>query len=269
MNNNYIPDFLTRSLPILTEAGIKKLQKVTVGVAGCGGVGGTYAVTLARLGVRSFLLADPGVFDPPDINRQWAASTETLGQNKAVVYETILKNINPKIKILTYTRGITHENAGDFVQQVELIADCLDAKVDINLRGKLYDCARKKGIYAITFPILGFGGLCATSSPDGMSMDIFLTLLSRAMKAKIPAKLKETFVPEHVRIVEDGIKKGFIPSLGIATNVIPSVASTESLLILIKTGLPGARKPVILPKIIMVDFFNMKYTIEDIRKILE
>lgn len=266
--NNDIPSFLTRSIPILTEAGIKKLQKVTIGVAGCGGVGGTYAVTLARLGVENFLLADPGQFDTPDINRQWAASTETLGQNKTVVYETILKNINPQIKIATYTEGITHENVEDFIQQADLVADCLDAAVDINLRGKLYKCARKKGIYAITFPILGFGGLCVTSSPEGMSLDIFLQFVSQALRAKVPGKLKEIFVPEHVQIVEDCIKKGFIPSLGIATNVVPSVASTESLLILINKGLPGARTPVILPKIIMVDLFNMKYSIGDIREIV-
>ena len=261
-------NFLTRSMAFLTESGTEKLRKSTVGVAGCGGVGGTYAVMMAKLGVGNFLLADPGEFDLPDVNRQWAASTETIGQKKIDVYERVLKTINPQLSIMKYKEGISDENVRDFVQQSDLIADCLDVEVDIGLRGKLYKHAREKKIYSITFPILGFGGICVVSSPGGMSMDIFLELLSQVMTSGFPGKMKDTFVPEHVRLVENSIRSGIIPSLGIATNITPGLACTESLLILINECLPAARKPVVLPDIIMIDLFNMKYSIINIKEIM-
>src|SRR5512141_2515284 len=83
--------FLQRTELLLGAEPLRTLQNATVAIPGCGGVGGATAILLARTGIGGFVLADPGTFDPPDINRQWAAATSTLGRNKADVYAELLR----------------------------------------------------------------------------------------------------------------------------------------------------------------------------------
>ncbi|WP_260854312.1 ThiF family adenylyltransferase, partial [Staphylococcus epidermidis] len=67
-----------------------KISEVVIGIAGCGGIGGAVAERLVRLGVRHIKVADPDYFELSNINRQFGASLDNLGRNKAeVVGETI------------------------------------------------------------------------------------------------------------------------------------------------------------------------------------
>ena len=83
----YFDEFLNRTSRLIEPRLLKRLRQSRLLIAGCGGVGGAVALTLARLGVGQLVLADPGVFDAPDVNRQWAADSDTLGRNKAEVVE--------------------------------------------------------------------------------------------------------------------------------------------------------------------------------------
>ena len=47
-----------------------------------GGVGGVHLLTLARLGIGSFSLADPDAFERDNLNRQSGALVSTLGATK-------------------------------------------------------------------------------------------------------------------------------------------------------------------------------------------
>src|SRR5690242_674849 len=95
-DDEYLRGFLHRTTMLLGERGVARLRDRTVAIAGCGGVGGATAITLARLGVGGFVLADPGIFDPPDLNRQWAGRRSTLGRNKTEVHAELLREINPR-----------------------------------------------------------------------------------------------------------------------------------------------------------------------------
>ena len=59
------------------------LQQSRVAIAGMGGVGGVHLITLARLGVGQFSIADPDRFDVSNFNRQYGATLSQLGRNKA------------------------------------------------------------------------------------------------------------------------------------------------------------------------------------------
>ena len=63
-------EFLNRALPIFTESGFQTLRNKVVAFAGLGGVGEGAFLALVRCGVTRFRLAENGVFDPPDMNRQ-------------------------------------------------------------------------------------------------------------------------------------------------------------------------------------------------------
>ena len=62
-----------RNVGWVTEQEQARLKQCSVAIGGLGGVGGAHAITLARLGVGNFRLADFDVFDWPNMNRQAGA----------------------------------------------------------------------------------------------------------------------------------------------------------------------------------------------------
>ena len=89
---NYDQVYL-RNIGIFTGRQQARLRQAKITVAGVGGVGGIQAVTLARMGIGEMTIMDPGVFDEPDMNRQYAAMKNTIGQNKARATAGLLKKI--------------------------------------------------------------------------------------------------------------------------------------------------------------------------------
>ncbi|MGE4293910.1 MAG: ThiF family adenylyltransferase, partial [Desulfovibrio sp.] len=78
--------FLDRAAPLLGEDGLAVLRDKTIAFAGLGGVGGGAFLALVRCGLGHFRLAENGVFDPPDMNRQAAAFGTTMDRPKLDVY---------------------------------------------------------------------------------------------------------------------------------------------------------------------------------------
>src|SRR5882724_5158965 len=95
-----------RNLGILSEVDQKRLRESCVAIAGMGGVGGIHLVTLARMGIGKFHIADSDVFETANLNRQYGATTETFGRKKVDVMRGIAKAINPELDIRTFSEGI-------------------------------------------------------------------------------------------------------------------------------------------------------------------
>ncbi len=57
-------------------------------------------MTLVRSGVKRFRLAEQGIFDPPDMNRQWGAPDTTMDRPKLDVYVEWAKSINPDREVV-------------------------------------------------------------------------------------------------------------------------------------------------------------------------
>src|SRR5205814_484436 len=79
------------------------LKRKRVAIVGQGGVGGVHLITLARLGVGGFHIADPDRFELANINRQYGANIQTLGQNKALVMAEKARAINPEIGLKVFS----------------------------------------------------------------------------------------------------------------------------------------------------------------------
>lgn len=75
------------------------LSKAHIAVFGLGGVGGFCAEALARAGVGELTIIDFDEVSTSNINRQIVALHSTVGQNKAKLFETRLKDINHQIKL--------------------------------------------------------------------------------------------------------------------------------------------------------------------------
>lgn len=102
------------------------ISNATIGIAGCGGIGGAMALRLARFGVKKLKLADPDNFDWSNINRQYGASKDTIGCNKAETVGNLVYNLAGDVDIEIYKDGITTNNAEDFVDGCDLVLDQLD-----------------------------------------------------------------------------------------------------------------------------------------------
>src|SRR5262245_4711090 len=103
-----------RNTGIITPEEQHRLRNCRVAIAGQGGVGGVHLVTLARLGIGHFTIADPDTFEISNINRQYGSSTATIGLSKVEVMANIVKNINPEIEVRTITQRIGPDNADEF-----------------------------------------------------------------------------------------------------------------------------------------------------------
>lgn len=259
--------FLNRTIMLLGEDAVRDLGRRTVAVAGCGGVGGAAAITLARMGVGGFILADPGRFDPPDINRQWAASWDSLGRNKAEVYEEVLRSINGGLRLRSYSEGLTEANVEAFLEGADVVIDCLDIAVPGELRARLYQAARAKGIHALCAPALGFGAALAIGAPDGLPMEaVFGKVLGEATaRSTLPPGLRQLVVPEHLDACERHLSSLRVPSVAISPALASALMSAEIYLLLSGPEAPGWRPAPCLPQLLVVDPIRMTYQVVDIR----
>src|SRR6185437_9665448 len=83
-----------RNIGLVSETEQELLRGKTIAIPGLGGVGGQHLITLARMGVGGFHLADADTFSHANFNRQHGANLFTLGKNKAEVMEEMVRAIN-------------------------------------------------------------------------------------------------------------------------------------------------------------------------------
>ena len=93
----------------LTET--KILHGKTVTIIGCGSLGSTIAVSLARAGVGNFRLFDPDRLSPVNIARH-QAGLKDLGRGKAQAVRDLILGINPSIKVETFAYDIVNDPEG-------------------------------------------------------------------------------------------------------------------------------------------------------------
>src|SRR5437868_11391241 len=71
-----------RNLGWLTESEQETLRHKRVAIAGLGGVGGAHLLTLTRLGIGQFNLAEFDRFEIQNFNRQVGATVHSVGRSK-------------------------------------------------------------------------------------------------------------------------------------------------------------------------------------------
>jgi molybdopterin/thiamine biosynthesis adenylyltransferase len=171
---NYRTAF-SRNLGLITLAEQERLRQTCVAIAGMGGVGGVHLVTLARLGVGAFHLADLDRYEVANFNRQYGATVGTIEQPKIDVMADVIKKINPDVKVRCFPSGLTKDNCREFVVGANLVLDGIDFFA-IEARRILFQAARSTGLYALTAAPLGFGSTLHIVSPTGMSFDEYFDL---------------------------------------------------------------------------------------------
>jgi molybdopterin/thiamine biosynthesis adenylyltransferase len=230
----------SRNLGWITGAEQERLRRCRVAVAGLGGVGGYHALALARLGVQHFALADYDRFEIQNFNRQVGATVSTVGRPKVDVLVEMLHEINPAIRVDTFSEGVTEANVRSFLAGADAYLDGLDYFAFDARRLTFQSCATL-GIPAVTAAPLGMGAALLTFLPGRMTFEEYFRLegLSRADQALhflaglSPAMLQRSYLadPSFVRLSEG---KG--PSTVMACELCAGLAVTEFLKIVLRRG---------------------------------
>jgi tRNA threonylcarbamoyladenosine dehydratase len=114
------------------------LKKSTVAIFGIGGVGSYTVEALARSGIGKLVLVDDDNLCLTNINRQLHATTKTIGKPKVEAMAERVRDINPKIEVITYKEFYNDETAqrllsADYNYVVDAI-DTISGKIDMVIR---------------------------------------------------------------------------------------------------------------------------------------
>jgi len=205
-----------------------------------GGVGGIHLITLARLGIGRFTIADPDQFEVANFNRQFGATTRGLGCRKADVMAEEARAVNPELQLRVFDEAVTPDNVGEFLDGADLLVDGVDF-FNIEVRRRVFQEAREKGIWAVTAGPIGFSTGWMTFSPRGMSFDDYFDLRDDMSRADQLIAFAVGLTPAathlmYLDLTEVDTKSGKGPSAGLACHLASGVTATEVLKILLERG---------------------------------
>lgn len=230
----------SRNVGWLTEDEQQQLRQKRVAIAGMGGVGGIHLLTLARLGVAKFNIADFDVFELANFNRQNGAGVSNLNRPKVEVLAQMLRDINPECDLRVFDRGLLADNVRDFFLDVDLYVDGLDFFA-FEPRERVFSHCQQQEIPAITVAPLGMSAALLNFLPGEMSFEEYFQLANRPEVEKAvrflvglaPALLHRHYLADKSR-VDLQARKG--PSTIMACQLCAGVAASEALKILLGRG---------------------------------
>lgn len=230
----------SRNLGWVTADEQRSLRSKRIAIAGLGGTGGVHLLTLSRLGIGGFNVADFDTFALANFNRQAGAMVSTLGRPKAAVLAEMARDINPDLDVNVFAGGVTEENVEQFFSGVDLYVDALDYFA-FDAREIVYRHLEKRQIPAIIAAPLGMGAAVVNFLPGKMAFDQYFQLRGldpreKALRFLIglsPAVLQRTYLVDPAR-VKFGESAG--PSTGMACQICAGVAAVEALKILLGRG---------------------------------
>jgi molybdopterin/thiamine biosynthesis adenylyltransferase len=230
----------SRNIGWVTGLEQQTLRNKSVAIAGLGGVGGAHLMTLTRLGIGAFNVADFDTFDVPNINRQTGAGTRNLGRRKTDALSEMALDVNPGLKLKIYAEGISAANIAAFLEGADLYVDGLDFFA-FDARAMVFAECAKRGIPAITVAPLGMGAALLNFLPGHMTFEEYFgwagcsehEMALRFLIGLSPARLQSAYLVDPAAV---DLKARRGPSTGMACALCAGVAGTEALKVLLKRG---------------------------------
>lgn len=230
----------SRNIGWVTRQEQDQLRHKRVAIAGLGGVGGVHLLTLCRLGIGKFHLADFDTYDLANFNRQAGATVSSLGQGKLDVMMRQGRDINPEIEISAFPDGVAAGNLDAFLEGVDLYIDGLDFFA-FQARQQVFAACAAKGIPAITAAPLGMGTAVLNFLPGGMRFEEYFRLEDghenekplRFLLGLAPSRMQMGYLADP-STVDLANHKG--PSTIMACQLCAGAAATEALKILLGRG---------------------------------
>jgi len=241
-------DLFIRNIGFITKQEQKKLTQFSIGIAGLGADGGLLAERLVRFGIGKFVLADPEVFSPENINRQFGANFKSFNKNKAEVIAKELILINPRLKLIVFNEGINSSNVENFVKNSDVLVDEIEySKPTISVL--LAQETRRQNKYLFMGANVGWGASIFCFSPKGMTFESYFQYNPKTESVNLLRYVKK--VPNYFdRKLLRNVLQGKIPIPGLSSSVglVASLLTSEIVLFILKK-----RKPIIVPQFLFFD----------------
>lgn len=154
----------SRNMGWLTVEEQAYVGRCCVAIAGLGGVGALHALTLAHLGVTNFKIADSDSWELANFNRQFPATTRTLGMPKTHVVKDQILDINPKASVEIF-QNLDSKNVINFVSNATVCFDGIDFFA-LEPRRLFFKVADDWSVPVITAAPLGMGASCMCFHPS-------------------------------------------------------------------------------------------------------
>ena len=230
----------SRNLGWVTEAEQQRLKKSRVCIAGLGGVGGVYLLTLARLGIGAFSIADFDTYALANFNRQVGATMSSLDRPKIDVMLAMARDINPELDIRVFSDGLNPGNLDAFLDGGDVYLDGLDFFA-LDIRRRVFALCDSKGIPATTVAPLGMGAALLNFLPGRMTFEQYFRLEGRdadeqALRFLVglsPALLQMSYLVDPSR-VDLASRRG--PSTVIGVQLCSGIAATQVLKLVLRRG---------------------------------
>jgi len=230
----------SRNLGLVSSLEQEKLRASHVAIAGLGGVGGVHLVTLARLGIGRFTIADPDTFEVGNFNRQMGATTRSVGRSKAEVMAEEARAINPDVEIRVFSEAVTPANVDDFLAGADVYVDGVDF-FTIEVRRLLFRKARELGIWGTTAAPLGCSTAWLSFAPNGMSFDSYfdfqdgMETLDQIVAFAVGLAPRAT-QRSYMDLTKVDLSARTGPSLGLACQLCSGVTAAEIIKIILGRG---------------------------------
>ena len=230
----------SRNIGWVRPAEQEALRRTRVAIAGLGGVGGSHLLTLTRLGVGAFSVADLDVFEVANFNRQAGASLSTIDRAKVEVLREKALDINPELDLRSFDHGVDAGNVEDFLADADVYVDGLDYFA-VGARRLVFEACGRRGIPAVTAAPLGMGAAVLNFLPGRMGFEAYFRLegqsedeqLIRFLLGLSPAMLQRSYLV-HPQAVDFAAHKG--PSTPMACEICAGMAATQVLKIVLGRG---------------------------------
>ncbi len=130
-------------------------------VAGMGALGCVVAEILVRCGIGEIVIADRGIVDPPDLNRQTLYTLNELGESKVGCAAGRLRTLTGQTRVVPAKVSIGDDDIAGLLAGCDGVADCLD---NFPSRFALED-ALPAGTFMVSGGLLGDYGQLTTILP--------------------------------------------------------------------------------------------------------
>ena len=241
----------SRTIGFITHEELEILKNKTVAIAGLGGVGGSHFLTLVRLGVAGFHIADMDTFSIENFNRQTGANMNTIGRTKVEVLEEMARAINPEIRVQTFPHGVTPDNVDQFLSGIDAYVDSLDFFA-FGARRMVFQKCYEKNIPATTVAPLGMGAALMNFMPQKMSFQKYFQWKDSDSDVELAIKLIVGLAPSltHQSYLVDRSTANFSekrgPSTPMGIELCAGVLGSEMLKILLnRRGVKSAPHSIV------------------------
>jgi len=162
LGEGVVPLRYLRNVGTLGIDGQIALLSSRVVIVGIGGLGGTVAVNLARVGIGALVLIDGDTFSEDNLNRQEFSSEKVIGRPKVEVAADRIAAINGAVDITAIQKRVGADDLVAILPGSSVVVDALDS---IPSRFALSDAASGVGVPIVHGSVAGFAGQVSVLDP--------------------------------------------------------------------------------------------------------